>query len=259
MFSRAKTPQEIEAMRQAGGILATVLDLLVQRTQDGMTATDLSQLAHRELLALGGQPAFLGVPHPHGGEPFPDVICISINEEVQHGIPKKRRIHDGDIVNLDLGVTYQGMITDAGLTFGVGRIDRQAQHLLENTQRALSAGLKAVKAGATVKHISTAIEEVLKRAKLGIVRELVGHGVGHELHEEPEIPNYASAASDYVLCENQTIAVEPIATLGNGRIKLSADGWTLVSTDGCLAAHFEHTVRVTPLGCEILTQLPLSE
>ena len=253
MFSKAKTPQEIEAMRQSGGMLASVLQFLVQKTEPGIKASDLAHLAKTELESLGGEPAFLGVPHPHGGQAFPDVICISVNEEVQHGIPKERLIQKGDIVNFDFGVLYQGMITDAGLTFGVGQISESAQHLLTQTKAALYAGLKEVRAGASVKRISAAIEKVLRQANLGIVCELVGHGVGHSLHEEPEIPNYVAAASDYVLSENQTIAVEPIATLGSGRIRVTDDQWTLVSTDGALAAHFEHTIRVTPAGYEILT------
>ena len=253
MFSKAKTPSEIQAMRQSGQMLASVLQFLVKKTEPGIKASDLAQLARAELKSLGGQPAFLGVPHPHGGQAFPEVICISINEEVQHGVPKERLIQKGDIVNFDFGVVYQGMITDAGLTFGVGKISDSAQHLLHQTKAALYAGLKEVRAGARIKSVSSAIEKVLRRANLGIVYELVGHGVGHSLHEEPEIPNYASAASDYVLSENQTIAVEPIATLGSGRIRVTADQWTLVSTDNALAAHFEHTIRVTASGYEILT------
>ena len=243
-------------MRQGGQILAAVLQLLVEQTAPGMRANDLSQLARRELRALGGQAAFLGVPHPHGGPAFPDVVCISINEQVQHGVPGDRQLENGDIINFDFGVLYRGLITDAGLTIGVGHISPSSQRLLEQTRVALRAGLKQVKAGVSVRQISRAIEQVLAAAQLGIVRELVGHGVGHSLHEEPEIPNYASGASDYVLRENQTVAIEPIATLGSGRIRGADDGWTLLAADGSRAAHFEQTVRVTAKGCEILTPLP---
>ena len=255
MVNQPKTETELDNMRQSGRMLATVLDFLVRRTEAGMTSKHLADMAAKELKTLGGQPAFLGVKSHSQGQPFPDVICISISEQVQHGIPSERVIKRGDIVNFDFGVSYKGMITDSGLTIPVGEITPAAQHLLDNTKKALDAGLRRVKAGVRVRSISKAIETVLSRARLGIVAELVGHGVGHQLHEEPEIPNIAAIASDYVLQENQTIAVEPIATLGSGRIRLDADQWTLISADNSLAAHFEHTVRVTRNGCEILTQL----
>ena len=240
-------------MREGGRMLAEVLALLVARAEPGMQSKHLADLAARELKSLGGEPAFLGVKASSGGQPFPDVVCISVSEEVQHGIPSDRILIEGDVVNFDFGVRYRGLITDAGLTVPVGEVSDDARRLLEETRRALYAGLKVVKAGANVRHISAAIEDVLRAASLGIVYELVGHGVGHHLHEEPEIPNYRSAAPDYILAENQTIAVEPIATLGSGAIRLSSDRWTLLSADDTLAAHFEHTVCVTKNGCEILT------
>ena len=242
-------------MRQAGRMLATVLDMVVQQTVVGITAWELAQIAAKELQSLGGEPAFLGVSAPNGGAPFPSVICISINEQVQHGVPAQRVINEGDIVNFDFGVRYQNMITDAGLTIPVGKVSSQVQHLLDSTKGALRAGLAQVRAGANVRDISTAIEKVLLKAKLGIVYELVGHGVGHSLHEDPEIPNYRSGAPDYVLSANQTIAIEPIATLGSSAIQLADDNWTLVTMDGSWAAHFEHTICVTETGYEILTSL----
>ena len=255
MVNQPKTTDELEAMRESGRMLATVLALLVEKTTSGLRSKDLAVIAATELKALGGEPAFLGVRSHDQGSPFPDVICISVNEEVQHSIPSERILKNGDIVNFDFGVSYRGMITDAGLTVPVGQINQAAQHLLDNTKKALYAGLKQVKSGANVKEISTAIEKILKQAHLGIVHELVGHGVGHSLHEEPDIPNYAAAAPDYVLLENQTIAIEPIATLGSGEIFLGSDQWTILSADNSLAAHFEHTIRVTKDGCEIMTQL----
>ena len=254
MRNRPKTEDELEAMREGGRMLATVLDLLVRHVEPGVRSKDLAALAAKELKSLGGEPAFLGV-ESGSGPPFPDVVCISISEEVQHGIPSERILAEGDVVNFDFGVRHRGMVTDAGLTVPVGAIDDDARRLLDETRKALYAGLKVVRAGANVRDISAAIEKVLRRAGLGIVYELVGHGVGHRLHEDPEIPNYASAAPDYRLLENQTIAVEPIASLGSGAIRLSPDGWTLLSADDTLAAHFEHTVRVTAEGCEILTRL----
>ena len=254
MRNKPKTDSELEAMRESGRMLATVLDVLVKHVEPGVKSKDLAALAAKELKTLGGEPAFLGV-QSGTGPPFPDVVCISISEEVQHGIPSERLLVGGDVVNFDFGVRYRGMITDSGLTVPVGSIDADARRLLDGTRKALYAGLKIVKAGANVRDISSAIEKVLREAKLGIVYELVGHGVGHNLHEDPEIPNYRSAAPDYRLQENQTIAVEPIATLGSGAIRLASDQWTLLSADDTLAAHFEHTVRVTAEGCEIMTQI----
>ena len=255
LFSQPKTEIELTAMRESGRMLATVLAILVKKTAPGMKSKDLADLAARELKSLGGEPAFLGVKSSGAAQPFPDVVCISISEEVQHGIPSQRILIDGDVVNFDFGVRYRGMITDAGLTVPVGTVSDDANRLLEQTKKALYAGLKVVKAGANVRDISSAIEDVLRAAHLGIVYELVGHGVGHHLHEDPEIPNYRSAAPNYCLLENQTVAIEPIATLGSGAIRLSPDQWTILSADDTLAAHFEHTIRVTKNGCEILTQL----
>ena len=256
MINQPKTPDELEAMRHAGRILAEVLCEVTKATKPGVTSLDLAKIAKKELKARGGKPAFLGVMS-HEKVPFPDIICISINEEVQHSVPSARVIREGDIVNFDFGVEHQGMITDAGLTIAVGHVNSQIQHLLNYTQKALYAGLKQVKAGANVIDISTAIEAILNQAKLGIVLPLVGHGVGHSLHEDPEIPNFREGAPNYILKENQTIAVEPIASLGSGQIRLGKDGWTLLSQDNAYVAHFEHTVRVTKAGYEILT--PWSE
>ena len=255
MENKPKTDLELVAMRHAGGMLASVLEILVKHTKAGVKSKDLSALAARELKQLGGNPAFLGVKSPENGIPFPDIVCISINEEVQHSIPSERIIQNGDIVNFDFGVEYKGMITDAGLTIPVGQVSSEAQHLLDQTKRALDMALKIVKAGVAIREISAVVEKVLSEAKLGIVRELVGHGVGHHLHEEPEIPNTVTDSNNYILQENQTVAIEPIATLGSGRIRLADDGWTLLSADNTYAAHFEHTIRVTKSGCEILTKL----
>ena len=198
----------------------------------------------------------MGVGGDGHQRPFPDIICISISEEVQHSIPTDRVLVDGDLVNFDFGVDYQGWLTDSGLTVAVGdKIDPDSQRLLEGTKKALFAGLKKVKAGAKVRSISAAIESVLVNYGLGIVRELTGHGIGQSLHEDPEIANYAAGSSDYQLVENQTIAVEPIATLGSGKIRFASDGWTIFSADNTLSAQFEHTVVVTKNGYRILTQV----
>lgn len=255
MINQPKTPKEIEAMREGGRMLATVLELMVANTKPGITGKELSSLARKEIKSLGAEPAFLGVESIWGGPAFPDVICISISEEVQHGIPSDRVIVEGDLVNFDFGVKHKGLITDSGLTIGVGQVSPDAQRLLDGVKAALAAGLAEVKAGAEVSRISAAIEDVLLDHKLGIVRELVGHGVGHHLHEEPDIPNFRAKQRPYVLSAGQTIAVEPIASLGDGRIQMTKDGWTLETVDQTLAAHCEHTVLVTDDGVEILTTI----
>jgi methionyl aminopeptidase len=244
-----RTPAEIEAMRESGRILATILDVMVKKSKTGMTPKDMSDLAKKELKALGGEPAFLNF---HG---YPDVICISVNNQVQHSIPSIRPFKSGDIVNFDFGVRYKGMVTDSGVTIAIdGKTTAETARLLKGTKQALFEALRVVKHGAKVGDVSARIERILRKHKLGIVRELVGHGVGHELHEEPEIPNWGKAGTGPVLKSGMTIAIEPIATLGDPRIVEASDGWTLLTLDGSWAAQFEHTVLVTPTGCEILTQ-----
>lgn len=239
-------------MRESGRMLATVLQLIKKEVQAGMTPKDASALAAAELERLGGKPSFKGF------EGYPDIICISTNNEVQHSIPNDRPFEDGDIVNFDFGVTYRGMVTDAGISVSIGgldKADKAGKRLLEGTERALYAGIDQVRDGARVGDISAAVQAVLQSYSLGIVRELVGHGVGHELHEDPEIPNYGVAGGGPVLKAGQTIAIEPITTLGSHRIFQAHDGWTLLTVDGSRAAQFEHTVLVTEAGAEILTQV----
>jgi methionyl aminopeptidase len=243
---------EIAAMRESGRMLATVLEAIRKHVQVGMTPKDVSVFAGRELAKLGGMPAFKGF------EGFPDIICISTNNEVQHSIPNDHVFVDGDIVNFDFGVTYKGMITDAGVSLSIGGLDKadaDGKRLLEGTERALYAGIEQVRDGARVGDISVAVQTVLQNYKLGIVRELVGHGVGHGLHESPEIPNYGVRGTGPILKAGQTIAIEPITTLGDHRIFQTRDGWTLLTVDSSRSAQFEHTVLVTKDGAEILTQV----
>lgn len=248
-MTKIKTDSEIAAMRESGRMLAVVLKLMQQETKVGLTPQDMAKLAAEELKKLGGEPAFKGF---HG---YPDIICISVNDQVQHSIPNNRPFEEGDVVNYDFGVRYKGMITDAGVTVGVGKIGAGEQRLLQGTQQALEAALNVIKDGCKVGDISAAVESVLKKHRLGIVRELVGHGVGHELHEGPSIPNYGRAGTGPVLRAGMTIAVEPIATLGAEPIVGDPDGWTLWTVDGSKSAQFEHTILVTETGAEVLTRL----
>jgi methionyl aminopeptidase len=244
-----KSDQEIELMRQSGRMLAVVLELMREKCTAGMTPKDMSRIANEELKGLGGKPAFLGFCG------YPDIICISVNDQVQHSIPNDRPFEAGDVVNFDFGVNYKGMITDAGITVCVdGKTTPDTARLLKGTERALNDALQVVKQGCRVGDISATIERTLRKNHLGIVKELVGHGVGYELHEEPEIPNYGKSGRGPVLRAGMTIAIEPITTLGNPAIVQASDGWTLLTVDHSWSAQFEHTVLVTPTGCEVLTK-----
>lgn len=248
-----KTADEIEAMRTAGRMLAAILEKIRGEAQPGRTPKDMSRLAQQELDRLGGLPAFLDQP---GTVPYPDIICISVNDAVQHSIPDDRPFQAGDVVNFDFGVSYGGMLTDSGITVCIGnRPNPDTTRLIKGTEKALLQALRVVKAGCHTGDISASIEQTLRKYKLGIVRELTGHGVGRELHEEPDIYNIGKAGTGPVLKSGMTIAIEPIATLGLPSIYQDDDGWTLRTRDGSLSAQFEHTVLVTPTGCEILTQL----
>lgn len=250
MMTRVKTADEIAAMRESGRMLATVLELLRKSVEPGMSTKDLSEIAKEELRALGGQPPFLGF---YG---YPDVLCVSVNDEVVHGIPRpKHMLAEGDIVSMDFGVTYRGMVTDAAISVILGKGSDEAVRLVETTERSLKAGIKAVKGGCKTGDIGAAVEAVLAPAGYGIVRDLVGHGVGHSLHEEPNIPNYGKAGRGESLLTGMTIAIEPMATLGTHKVVTDSDKWTIRTADGSLAAHFEHTVLITDKGAEVLTQL----
>lgn len=249
MVTRVKTAAETAAMRESGRMLATVLRLLKASLQPGMPTKQLAETAARELQKLGGEAAFLGY------QGFPDVICVSVNDEVVHGIPRADKIiNEGDIVGLDFGVKYKGMITDAAISVIAGK-PKQRGHieLVKNTEAALQAGINAVHGQVRTGDIGAAIENCLKKHRYGIVRDLVGHGVGHEVHEDPNIPNYGRANTGPWLSQGMTIAIEPMVTLGTDRVYIADDGWTVMTADGSWSAHFEHTVLITEDGAEILT------
>ncbi len=248
-LNRIKTKAEVEAMREGGKMLATVLQYLKEETKPGMTTKDLANLAAAKLKELGGEPAFLGY------RGFPDVVCIAVNEEVQHTIPGSRVVEEGDIVNCDFGVKWKGLITDAAITYPVGKVSSEAQNLIEGTEEALKAAIRTVKHGVRVRDVSKVIEKTLKAYGLDIVRELCGHGVGHSLHEDPDIPNYGVDADGFRLKAGMTIAIEPIAVAGTAKIRFMPDGWNIITEDGSWACQFEHSVLVTYEGCEILTKI----
>lgn len=249
--TRVKTETEIGAMRESGRMLATVLGVLKTYAQAGMSTKDLADKAASELKALGGEPAFLGY------QGFPDVLCVSLNDEVVHGIPNSRRIiREGDILSMDFGVVYRSMVTDGAISCIVGKPHSAAhQKLLDVTERSMMAGIGAVHDGVRTGDIGAAVQAVLDKYRYGIVRDLVGHGVGHYLHEDPNVPNYGRPNTGPWLQKGMTVAIEPMATLGTERVYVAEDGWTILTQDGSLAAHFEHTVLITEDGAEILTQI----
>ena len=250
MLTRIKTADEIIRMRQSGKILATVLQRASEFADVGTTGKDISELVRRELKGFNAKAAF------EGFNGFSDVLCISVNDAIVHGIPTLAEFRKGDIVSFDFGVTYDGMISDSAQTIIIGEeAEGDKKKLLEATESSLSAGIAVLKNDIKTGDIGAAVSKVLDDAKLGIVRELVGHGVGHEVHEGPDIPNYGTAGTGATLKAGMTVAIEPMATLGGERVVIDPDGWTIRTRDGSLTAHFEHTVLITEDGAEILTKL----
>lgn len=251
MQSRIKTPAEIDAMREGGKILATIFDGLKKHVAVGMSELEADAWVDAEIKRLGASATYK-TPEVD----FPNAICISVNDAIVHGVPTDYRFEQGDIVSFDLVITYKGMKTDSAFTMVVGEDPTGAKkHLINFTERSLFAGIDAIKGPTYTGDIGYAVEQVLKGAKLGIIRDLVGHGVGHEMHQDPEVPNWGRKGSGVLLTPGDTIAIEPMATLGGEKIKTDSDGWTIRTRDGSLSAHFEHTVLVTNDGVEILTQL----
>jgi len=245
---KIKTDKEIELMKVAGAIVYETHQYLKEFINVGITTKELNDLAHKFIISKKAFPSFKN----YGG--FPRSICVSLNEEVVHGIPGKRKLISGDIVKIDIGACYKGYHGDSAWTYIVGNITKEEKNLLEVTKKSLYEGLKAVKPGNKVSDISAAIEKVAKENNIGIVKELIGHGIGKKLHESPEIPNYlTSHCKDATLKVGMTLAIEPMFTLGEPKIFMKEDGWTVATNDGLASAHYEHTVLVTNDGCIILT------
>jgi methionyl aminopeptidase len=250
-MQKEKTAAEIQAMREGGRILATIFEGLKEQVKPGVSELELDAWVEAEIKRHGAIATY-----KTSEVEFPAVICISTNEQIVHGIPTDYVLQTGDIVGFDLVIEYKKMKTDSAFTMVVGNNPNGVQkHLLKATERSLYAGIDAIKGPVRIGDIGAAVEKVLKEAKLGNIMDLVGHGVGHEMHEAPEVPNYGKKGSGGLLKPGDTIAIEPMATLGGNRIVQDADGWTISTKDGSLAAHFEHTVLITEDGAEILTQL----
>ena len=243
-----KSNQEIAAMRQAGRILATVLETLKSQVRPGMKTKELDIITTRELERLRAKSSFKGY------RGFPANLCVSVNDEIVHGIPGERVLRQGDIVSLDLGTIFMGFQADAAITVGIGEVNPKAEELMETTKGALEAGIRAARPGARLGDISAAIQDYAERKNgYRVVREYTGHGIGREMHEEPQIPNFGSPGSGPVLKKGMTLALEPMVNAGGWGTRLADDHWTVLTADGSLSAHFEHTILITDAEPEILT------
>jgi methionyl aminopeptidase len=234
-------------MRRAGKIVGDTINLLKAAVAPGMTTKDLDKIAYKEITRQGAKPTFMGY---HG---FPASICTSINEEIVHGIPSKRVLMDGDIVKVDVGATIEGFIGDAAVSMAVGEVTQEAIVLMEDTRISLEEGIKAAQPGGRIGDIGAAVQAYGDSKGYGVVREFVGHGVGRFLHEDPQVPNYGQPGMGPLLRVGMCIAIEPMFNLGDWRTKILEDDWTVVTADGKLSAHFEHSIAITENGPEILT------
>lgn len=249
-----KNEQEIQLMRQGGNILAEVLYEVAAAVKPGISTSHLDMLARQGLKARGASPSFLG--YRTGNLSFPASLCTSVNNAVVHGIPSPNFIlEDGQIIGLDLGAWYKGLCTDMAVTLPVGKASGQSAKLIKVTKAALEQGLKQVREGGRVGDIGEAVEAYVEAAGFNVVRSLVGHGVGRAVHEEPRVPNFGRRGTGPLLKQGMTIAIEPMVNVGTGEVKVLNDGWTVVTADNSLSAHFEHTVLVTKHGFEILTNV----
>jgi methionyl aminopeptidase len=244
-----KNPDEIGIMREAGRILARILGLLVEQVRPGIRTRELDRVFAREVARSGAKSSFKGY------RGFPASICTSVNEEVVHGIPGDRILRDGDIVSLDAGVIYKGFQGDAAVTVGVGQISDEARNLIRVTEGALQAGIEAARSRAHLGDVSAAIQQYVERKGLSVVREYTGHGIGRQMHEDPQIPNFGDPGEGPVLAEGMTLALEPMVNVGGWNTRVKEDRWTVITADGSLSAHFEHTIAITNGKAEILTTI----
>ncbi len=244
-----KSDREIAIMRQAGKIVAIVLEVLKSHVKPGIKTEELDVIAVRELEKLGAISSFKGY------RGYPANLCISVNDEIVHGIPGARVLNEGDIVSLDFGAIYMDFQGDAAVTVGVGDISPQAKRLMETTEGALNAGIDAARAGRRLGDISAAIQNYVESRGYSVVREYTGHGIGRKMHEDPQIPNFGLPGQGTVLKKGMTLALEPMVNIGDWRTRLDDNHWTVLTIDGSLSAHFEHTIAITDDGFEVLTAL----
>jgi methionyl aminopeptidase len=243
-----KTSDEIQMIRESARIVARALQLSKRKAREGMTTAELNALIENFIVRQGGRPAFKGFCG------FPASSCISINQEVVHGIPGNRRLQRGDIVSVDIGVEKESFFGDGAITFGIGSVERRAHDLIATCRKALLAGIRMAKIGNRLSDISHAVQSVTESRGYGVVRDLVGHGIGRQMHEDPQIPNYGQPGKGPRLQAGMVLAIEPMITAGRYEVKTLPDHWTVVTIDGSLAAHYEHTIGITENGPVILTK-----
>ncbi len=244
-----RSQAEIDKLRTVNQLVGRILSELRQLAAPGLTTLDIDRLAEERVRAAGAEPAFKGY---HG---FPATICASVNEQVVHGIPSDRKLVEGDILSIDMGAKLDGYYGDSAVTVAIGKVAPEATRLLRVTEESLFRGIEAVKPGGRVTDIGAAVQAHVEANGFSIVRDFVGHGIGTSLHEEPQIANYGPGGRGPRLSDGMVLAIEPMVNAGKAAVKVLSDGWTAVSRDGSLSAHFEHTVVVTPDGCEVLTRL----
>jgi len=244
-----KTPEEILIMKNAGKILAIVLTEIIKLVKPGITTLELDKKAEDLILSYGAKPAFKGY------DGFPNTICASVNDTIVHGLPSNYILKEGDIIGIDSGVIYKGYYSDMAITLPVGEVSFEAKRLIDVTKKSLRLGIKKAKIGNTVGDIGNTIQRFIEDQGFGLVKDLCGHGIGKELHEDPKIPNYGRRGTKEKLVEGMVICIEPMVTMGSYKIKKSSDGYGYVTSDGSLSAHFEHTIAITKNGPVILTEV----
>ena len=247
-MSQIKTEEEIKIMAEGGKILAEVLGEIEKMAKPGITTLELDRASEALILKRGAKPAFKGY------ERFPYSLCASVNDVIVHGFPSNYRLKDGDVVGLDLGVLWKGYNTDMAVTVAVGEVSFEAKRLLQVTKKALRLGIKKARAGITTGDLGNSIQKYIEDQGYGVVRDLCGHGIGKEIHEDPQIPNYGQRHKGVELKEGMVICIEPMVTLGDFRLKEAKDGYGFATRDGKISAHFEHTIAITRDGCKVLTE-----
>ena len=245
-----KSQAEIATLREAGRINAMALDAVRKLVHPGVMTADLDAAAEEVIRKHGAIPTFKGYP---GAYPYPASICVSINEQLVHGIPGKRKLQVGDVVSIDCGSTFEGFVGDSAITIGVGEISPTAQRLIEVTEQALYVGIRQMRANNRVGDVGAAIQEFVEKAGFNVAEEYTGHGVGRQMHEGPQVPNYGTPGRGQILRQGMTIALEPMVLVGTSKTRVLADQWTVVSADGSLTAHWEHSVAITDGDALILT------
>jgi methionyl aminopeptidase len=248
-----KSPREIEIMRRSGKITSKTLVRLMQAAKPGVTTGELDRIADESIRSMGGVPTFIGY---HG---YPSAICASVNDEVVHGMPGERVLKDGDLLSIDIGTTFEGYVSDSAITVPIGNVSEAAKRLMRVTQECLMLGIAQMQPGNHLGDIGYAVQQHAESHGYGVVRALVGHGVGRKMHEDPQVPNYGSPGQGTLLRKGLVLAIEPMITEGTYEVATLDDGWTVVTEDGKLAAHFEHTIAITDQGPKILTLRDVAE